>query len=463
MLRAKDAEERESKERDEARERADALAESVNGRSTRLGSEEAGSSSSKKRRLETSDGNGSSNGDSSRRLTRSSAAQTSSGSDQQPRQPSRLGEDVNGAISVDDDDDNDDDADWNLDTERRSPTKASNGAAAKANGSRSSSSKGKNKELKDISATDVFPCPMCTFSGTLQALNRHLDTPGACPTSDDPSKKNGNGAGGKGMSGWFSKGSSSNSGGPSAPLVKLKRPQYQLLSEKALRKLCEESGLTTTGHRSLLEARHRRWIDLFNSDLDASPAYRRGVGKLKKEMREWEKGREREEAEKARSKGVSTSTSSSSSSTTSSSMGGHHASSAAPNVGASEEERRAYAHAQRDHFKEIVEQARMSHQKNKVVHREELPTEDIGGGGGSGSDGHGAEERAEVEGAQEKVEGAEARDGHAESNVKTDVASAGAAEEGEEAMVGQQHEAAGGVQTEYQTLPAATNAPAPAP
>lgn len=262
------------------------------------------------------------------------------------------------------------------------------------------------------------------------------------------------------MSGWFSKGASA---GPSTPLVKLKRPQYQLLSEKALRKLCEESGLTTTGHRSLLEARHRRWIDLFNSDLDASPAYRRGVGKLKKEMREWEKGREREEAEKARSKGVSTSTSSSSS-TTSSSMGGHHASSAAPNVGASEEERRAYAHAQRDHFKEIVEQARMSHQKNKVVHREELPAEDNGGGGGSGGDGHGsAEEKTEGEGAQEKAEGEGAQDGQSESKTKTDVASAGAAEEGEEAMVGQQHEAAGGVQAEHQTLPAATNAPAPAP
>lgn len=221
-------------------------------------------------------------------------------------------------------------------------------------------------------ASDVVECPLCSYTFTLQALNRHLDKAGACqgPDGPPPSDKErgitstvGSQAGNFG--GWFSrgsKGSSSNSSKAnglhhsSNSTVKLKRPQYQMLSEKALRKLCEDAGLAHNGSKATLEARHRRWIDAFNANLDASPAYRKTEGQLKRDMREWDREKEREEVSAASRAAKSTNANSTKGATT---------------VGASEEERRAYAASHADHFRALVAQSRLSHVKNKEAHTSE--------------------------------------------------------------------------------------------
>lgn len=179
---------------------------------------------------------------------------------------------------------------------------------------------------------------------------------------------------------WFSR-SNSGSGGSSsskgsnskvASGSKLKRPQYQLLSDKALRKLCDDCGLATTGSKLLLEARHRRWVDAFNANLDSSPAYRRSEGQLRRDMREWDREREREEYSNNLKSGPLRGTGPSV-------MAPQHATnghSTARNcgnkgvgvVGASEEERRLYVVSHADHFRQLVAQSRHTHLLDKKAH-----------------------------------------------------------------------------------------------
>lgn len=222
---------------------------------------------------------------------------------------------------------------------------------------------------------------MCGYDFTVAALNRHLDSPNACkgPDKPPPSEKDrgltaigGTKASGSGLGGWFSKGekpgsrasSSSatpvNGTKPAPEPTKLKRPQYHLLSEQKLRKLCEESSLATNGSRQVLESRHRRWVDLFNANLDASLAYRRTEGALRREVKEWDRDREREESRSKTSSHASSSSSSSGSATA--------RSNGKPGVGASEEERKAWRIKNADQFRDLVAQGRQTHEQNRQLH-----------------------------------------------------------------------------------------------
>lgn len=211
-------------------------------------------------------------------------------------------------------------------------------------------------------ASSVVQCPMCTHDFTLSALNRHLDTPGACKGPDGPppsDKERGLAAmpagSTKSFGGWFSRNgtgppSKSSSSSPSSldNATKLKRPQYQLLAEKALRRLCEDAGLSTSGGKATLEARHRHWVDRYNANLDSAPKYRKGLGTLRREMGEWDRERDREEKRAKTGTGAGTG------------RNNGAASNGAGAVGASEEERRAYAVQHKDHFRELVAMSRQS-------------------------------------------------------------------------------------------------------
>lgn len=212
---------------------------------------------------------------------------------------------------------------------------------------------------------------MCQYDFTLSALNRHLDTAGACKGPDGPppsDKERGLGgaasAGGKSFGGWFSRSSKPSSSTSSSSLenaTKLKRPQYQLLPEKAMRRLCEDAGLSTSGSKAVLEARHRHWVDRYNANLDAAPRFRKSLQQLRREAGQWDREKEREEK---RGK----------------SGGGGGSSGAAANgtttVGSSEEERRAYAAANKDHFRELVEQSKRSLNRQNGGHASPRPGDD---------------------------------------------------------------------------------------
>ncbi|PWN21400.1 hypothetical protein BCV69DRAFT_293358 [Microstroma glucosiphilum] len=306
-----------------------------------------------------------------RRVTRSAT-----GSRSGPEK--NLGEEEEEAIVLDDDSDED----WTLENGAADGKASGRASPVKSNGAAAS-----ERSLQDVQPSDIVECPMCSYTFTYAALNRHLDTAGACKGPDHPppsdrerglAVKN-TGSKGGGLGGFFNqKGKSGSSTGDSsmtngnkshdssAAGTKLKRPQYRLLSERELRKQCSDSGLATTGSKAQLESRHRHWIDLYNANLDAAQRYRRPEGALRRELREWDKEREREEARLA--KAASAAARGAKASAGSAPPTGSGSTSGI--VGASEEERRRYAALNRDQFRALEEQGRRSHRANKEVHAE---------------------------------------------------------------------------------------------
>lgn len=153
-----------------------------------------------------------------------------------------------------------------------------------------------NRELK---ADDLVQCPICSHKFTVTALNRHLDSAACYPGFPEPSPED------RGLvskpkktttSAWFTHQSSTNAtptseGSASMTNEKrLVRPQYNLRSERELRKLLEEAGLPTTGDREKLVERHRQWINIWNANLDSTKA-RRTAGQLRRDLAAWERTR----------------------------------------------------------------------------------------------------------------------------------------------------------------------------
>uniref|UniRef100_V5F067 SAP domain-containing protein n=2 Tax=Kalmanozyma brasiliensis (strain GHG001) TaxID=1365824 RepID=V5F067_KALBG len=69
---------------------------------------------------------------------------------------------------------------------------------------------------------------------------------------------------------------------------RLVRPQYNLKSERDLRKLLDDAGLPTSGDREKLVERHRQWINIWNANLDSTKA-RRSAAQLRKDLAAWER------------------------------------------------------------------------------------------------------------------------------------------------------------------------------
>ncbi|EPQ29313.1 uncharacterized protein PFL1_03068 [Pseudozyma flocculosa PF-1] len=164
------------------------------------------------------------------------------------------------------------------------------------------SSAAPDKDIHDLKSDDQVACPICEHHFTVAALNAHLDKnkcyPG-CPPP--PIQERGmapkpKAQGTPNSAAWFSKASAGNSNsdasGPAATAKRLHRPQYQLKSERDLRKLLESLGLPTTGDKEKLAERHRQYVNLYNANLDAAPANRRSEGKLRRELLEWERARD---------------------------------------------------------------------------------------------------------------------------------------------------------------------------
>ena len=147
---------------------------------------------------------------------------------------------------------------------------------------------------RDLKADDPVQCPICGHKFTVTALNRHLDSARCYPGFPEPSADE------RGIapkpartsSSWFTKGSSLSAGvDGSASMAnekRLVRPQYNLRSERELRKLLDEAGLPTSGDREKMVERHRQWINIWNANLDSTKA-RRSAAQLRRDIIAWER------------------------------------------------------------------------------------------------------------------------------------------------------------------------------
>lgn len=215
-------------------------------------------------------------------------------------------------------------------------------------------------------ASDMVECPLCGHSFTLVALNRHLDK-GTCQPGDPepspqerglpiaPREANGTTSG---RAGWFQKQQSASSGSgagsstlegssgtfvlspsPSmsaAPRKKLVRPNYDMVKLPDLKRLLEEHRLASSGDRKRLVERHRMWANLFNANLDASEKMRKTESQLRRELETWERAQDHAL---------------------------HH-------CGVSEKRAKTWTTDYADDFRRLAQQARESHLRNRLKHKE---------------------------------------------------------------------------------------------
>lgn len=160
---------------------------------------------------------------------------------------------------------------------------------------RTNDSKPSDRQLK---ADDLVECPICRHKFTVTALNRHLDSAQCYDGFPEPSAEERGLApkAAKATSSWFTKNAasvaspstSSDASSSMANEKRLVRPQYNLKSERDLRKLLDDAGLPTSGDKEKMVERHRQWINIWNANLDSTKA-RRTPAQLRKDLAAWER------------------------------------------------------------------------------------------------------------------------------------------------------------------------------
>lgn len=173
------------------------------------------------------------------------------------------------------------------------------------------------KDYRQIGASDLVQCPMCQHTFTYRALNIHLDKGTCSPDDPEPSPqerglsalKVGN-ANATSTSAWLKSNGPSN--GLSSPSLatqtssnaskatvkedrrkKLVRPAYDMLKMNDIKKLLKDWQLNSAGNdRKRMVERHRKWINIFNANLDASEKVRKSNATLRQELDQWERAQD---------------------------------------------------------------------------------------------------------------------------------------------------------------------------
>ncbi|KAF7359252.1 DNA repair protein [Mycena sanguinolenta] len=168
-------------------------------------------------------------------------------------------------------------------------------SSPQAGSSRTSSLESSKSEPDGTSSGEPKPdaiveCPVCTQSVKYKDLNKHIDNncTTVAPKPLAPTSKSQ-----KTM--WSdimqpkSKGKEKDRG--TSEEDHLPKVSYDTLKDKQLRDKLTGLGLSTSGERPALIARHQRWTMLWNANLDRSPSQRQSKVELVKELKRWEEER----------------------------------------------------------------------------------------------------------------------------------------------------------------------------
>ncbi|KAJ3550754.1 hypothetical protein NMY22_g257 [Coprinellus aureogranulatus] len=68
----------------------------------------------------------------------------------------------------------------------------------------------------------------------------------------------------------------------------LPKVTYATLKERQIKDLLQEHNLSTQGDRATLEQRHKKWVMLYNANLDRSETNRKSQTALRQELKKWE-------------------------------------------------------------------------------------------------------------------------------------------------------------------------------
>ncbi|TCD70580.1 E3 ubiquitin-protein ligase rad18 [Steccherinum ochraceum] len=141
-------------------------------------------------------------------------------------------------------------------------------------------------------------CPSCGKMVPFSTINDHLDSGCKLYLKSDAKQKQKQKDGWGNIFGNPETGSSKAKGkgrsredlpieDTAEPLPKV---SYGTLKPKRLKEMLQELDLPSTGERDVLQARHQRWIIIFNANLDASE--RKSTNQLKQDLAAWEKAKQ---------------------------------------------------------------------------------------------------------------------------------------------------------------------------
>ncbi|KAG2157630.1 uncharacterized protein EDB93DRAFT_803321 [Suillus bovinus] len=149
------------------------------------------------------------------------------------------------------------------------------------------------QEEEMVQGGQMVNCPVCNMSIVIGDINTHLDS--GC-------QKNLFNASGAATSGakhqwselFFKKGKSRDNGiGVDIATERIPKASYDLLKDKQVKDLLHAHNLSVLGDRKMWIARHKRWVMIFNANLDKSVSNRKNTKELRNELKNWEDSRKR--------------------------------------------------------------------------------------------------------------------------------------------------------------------------
>ncbi|KDR81862.1 hypothetical protein GALMADRAFT_135257 [Galerina marginata CBS 339.88] len=136
-------------------------------------------------------------------------------------------------------------------------------------------------------AEDLVACPLCQKRVRYRILNVHMDN--SC--KDAPPSENAAESWLKLMGGGknsHQKGKHKKQQPDSDDEYPLPLAAYTTLKDRQLKDMLVQHDLPLSGDRSNWEQRHRKWVMLFNANLDKSASNRKSKAELRRDLKKWE-------------------------------------------------------------------------------------------------------------------------------------------------------------------------------
>ncbi|KAF8431749.1 hypothetical protein L210DRAFT_962372 [Boletus edulis BED1] len=166
-------------------------------------------------------------------------------------------------------------------------------SARKASRRRASIEPSSDPREEELEPDSLVECPICGRSVKFQVINAHMDGPDCGQKShsktNNPSNPNSKVEWSRVFGGESSKGKNKNNSDLDDPMERLPKVSYDVVKDKTLKELLSSQRLPVGGDRNTRIARHRRWVMMYNANLDKVTGCKTLSG-LRHELRTWEEG-----------------------------------------------------------------------------------------------------------------------------------------------------------------------------
>ncbi|KAI4517900.1 hypothetical protein K525DRAFT_209835 [Schizophyllum commune Loenen D] len=135
---------------------------------------------------------------------------------------------------------------------------------------------------------DPIDCPVCHKSVKFKNVNSHIDSNCKRLLHTPKPTKSSASSSANAFSKLMPSGKSRRKHKEDDNAAPLPKVSYDTLKDKKIRELLAEEKLPTTGDRATCVERHKKWVMIFNGNLDRSASNRKSRAQLVKELKNWE-------------------------------------------------------------------------------------------------------------------------------------------------------------------------------